>query len=465
MKAICSTLLSISLLWYGVPSLAASARQPASQKPLSQLIQESYASLFTQAPELNLPAAEIESYRKALEREKKDQIRATRQKKDSLEDQISQAQDSLKELNQQRSQLEAAEKRRHDLHCSIQNLRKELADTELALKNGVPISYDNKLAKLRVLQEWPDEYAKLQQDIDSGAVIQRKFGDFRDIGFRPGVFDGQEKDVKDGREAVQELKRQGLLPPAVEDQEIVNYVRDLAGRLGRHSDLRVPLEVTVLKSKEINAFALPGGFLFVNTGLINEADNEAELAGVMAHEIAHVAARHGHRLMTRANIAGIIFQAAQVAALVLTGGVASIGMYYALQYGFYGLGLVLDLSLLGVSREYEEEADILGTQYLWHAGYNTRGFIDFFDKMARKKGYIQGLSWFRTHPPFYERMARAFEQIVILPPMENPTEDTPEFHKIKDHLKEVLADMEKKDRDAPTLRMVYDCEPPPSNPQ
>jgi len=117
---------------------------------------------------------------------------------------------------------------------------------------------------------------------------------------------------------------------------------------------------------------------------------------VIAHEISHDTARHANKLMKSSTIAAIFYQAAQVAAIVLTSGVAGIGMYYALQYGFYGLGLVLNLKLLGVSRDYELEADQLGVQYAWNAGYDPTGFIRFFDKMATKKGYVNGVSWFRT---------------------------------------------------------------------
>ncbi|MBI3951033.1 MAG: M48 family metalloprotease [Acidobacteria bacterium] len=202
-----------------------------------------------------------------------------------------------------------------------------------------------------------------------------------DIGFRDSVFDakGQEKDIKLGQESIREMKAYGLMPPELEDDQVKTYVTQLAQSIAANSDLKVPLHVTVLQSDEVNAFALPGGYLFVNTGLIQEADTESQLAGVLAHEIAHAAARHGHRLMTRATIANIIYQAAELAAAIFTGGVATIGTYYALQYGFYGLGLILNLALLGVSREYEAEADQLGVQYMWKAGYDPKGFINFFD--------------------------------------------------------------------------------------
>ena len=137
--------------------------------------------------------------------------------------------------------------------------------------------------------------------------------------------------------------------------------------------------------REINAFALPSDYLFIERGLLEAADDESELAGVIAHEISHDTARHLNKLMKGSRIASIFYQAAQIAAIVLTGGVAVIGIYYALQYGFYGLRLVLNLKLLGVSRDYKLEADQLSDQYAWNAGYDPSGFIRLFDKMATKK--------------------------------------------------------------------------------
>ncbi|MFN0086452.1 MAG: M48 family metalloprotease [Blastocatellia bacterium] len=133
-----------------------------------------------------------------------------------------------------------------------------------------------------------------------------------------------------------------------------------------------------------------------------------------------------------------------------------------LQYGFYGLGLVLSLSLLGVSRDYEIEADILGTQYLWHAGYNTKGFINFFGRMAAEEGYVTGLSWFRTHPPFYERMEKTYREIVLLPKQTEVIDDSSQFHQMKERLKASEKEMEDLDRKAPTLRRVYDCDDVPA---
>lgn len=456
MRRVLAVFLSVWLTW-PVSGSPRAAQQTGSQAPaLAELLAKPYLWLFENAAELNLSSTALQEHRRQLEREKRREKQQLEQQRRNLEKEIQSAQQALRELNRQPANTES-EKRRHDLHCHIQELRRQIGDLELALQQGVNVKYDNLFAKLRLLEEWPATQRQWLARIQSGQAAERKFGDFRDIGFRNGTFQNQADDIARGREAIEELRRNGILPPEVEDEAIVRYVRTLAQRIAQNSDLQVPLQVTVLKSEEINAFALPGGFLFVNTGLILKAEKESELAGVLAHEIAHVAARHGHRLMKRATIASLIYQAAQIAALVLTGGVASVGTAYALQYGFYGLGLFLSLELLGVSRDYEIEADILGTQYLWKAGYNTRGFISFFDRMAQEKGYATGLSWFRTHPPFYERMAVTYSEILALPREEQSVDDTSEFQRIQGQLAQIVLEMEKKDRDAPTLRKVYEC--------
>src|SRR5947199_147425 len=197
---------------------------------------------------------------------------------------------------------------------------------------------DNMQAKLQLIQQWPAERRRILAQIDDGSYNKRRWGDTKDIGFRE-ITPGQEKDIKAGQDIIKEMKMRGLIPHDLDNKEIQNYVDSVAQRVAQHSDLHIPLHVTVLDSKEINAFALPGGNLFVERGLLEAADDESELAGVIGHEIAHDVARHSHKMMVRATIAGIFFQTAEIAALVLTGGVASIGLAYALEYGFSGLGL------------------------------------------------------------------------------------------------------------------------------
>lgn len=459
MRSFLSIVLSLSLLPYGlaVPGTLRAQHQDDRPAPL-RLVEKSYLELFELASEVTVSKPLLSILEKELEREKESEKQRLRNEKERLENRIEAARRELKTINRDPTVDSGLEEERWRLHCRIQNAQKQLDEIKLTLDSGLDVAFDNRAAKLKILKEWPARHQEIQERIRSGRAVDRKFGDFLDVGFRAGPFEGQDKDIKTGREVVQELRVQGLLPPEIEDEQVTGYVRDLASTLARHSDLRIPLHVTVLQSREINAFALPGGFLFVNSGLILKAANESELSGVLAHEIAHAAARHGHRLMTKANIASIIFQVAQLAALILTGGVASIGTYYALQYGFLGLGMILSLSLLGVSRDFEIEADRLGTQYLWHAGYDTGGFIRFFGKMAEEEGYISGLSWFRTHPPFYERMETTFEEITILPPQEEPIMDSKSFRQMREKLQEIVSEMEKRDRKAPTLKRVYDCE-------
>ena len=203
---------------------------------------------------------------------------------------------------------------------------------------------------------------------------------------------------------------------------------------------------------------MPGGFLFVNAGLIAQAETESELAGVLAHEIAHVTARHGARLMKKATITNIFFQAAQVAAMVFTGGAVGVGTYYALQYGFFGLGMVLNLTLLGVSRDYEEEADQLGAQYTWNAGYDPKGFVSFFDKMASEKCYVQSASFFRTHPPFFERIVSTFSEIEYLPPKRDLIVDSTAFRQIKEWLSKAEEGDKWKTKERPSLRRGPECD-------
>lgn len=456
-KKIACWVMAMAVSWWGMPRPAARAYADEAQPSLDTLVEKSYLEVLEIAPQLKFSANHIEAFKKKLEQEKEAEKKRLEVKEKEIENQVKQIKAELDQMNKSASRdTPEMAKRRQDLHCRMLALRKEAAKYKVERENGLDVLYDNKLAKLDLLREWPPVQAEIDRIIASGQARQRRHGNVEDIGFRD-IGEGQEKDIKRGEEAVKELQRYGLVPPELQDEAVNMYIRNLAQTIGQNSDLKVPLHVKVLRTDEINAFALPGGFLYVNSGLILKAETESELAGVLAHEIAHVTARHSARLMTRATIASIIYQAAQVAALIFTGGVASIGVYYALQYGFYGLGLVLSLTLLGVSREFEAEADQLGAQYLWKAGYDPRGFVNFFDKMAREKGYVRSLSFFRTHPAFYDRIVETFREIALLPPKEDYISDSKQFHEIQERLKRVVEEEKKKDPQAPTLKKEYDC--------
>lgn len=431
-----------------VPTHAQRNRTPLPPEvygPLKEALQRPYLELFDEAPRLEFSPSQIDAMRKLLEETQKGCVEQYRRRTQEIEKQLRSEQAWLKANTARIDDVQ-----RKQRHCTIQNLRALAAQARVLAEHAIPVAYENRKAKLDLIEQWPGELARIEAELAAGTHHQRKWGDVKDIGFRELV-PGQERDVKDGQEAVRQMRMAGLMPPEIENEAVKKYVVSLAQRVAKASDLRVPLNVTVLNTKEINAFALPGGFLFVQRGLLEAAENESQLAGVLAHEIAHVTARHGNRLMKRSTIASIIYQAAEIAAVILTGGAASIGTYYALQYGFYGLGLVLSLDILGVSRDFELEADQLGVQYAWNAGFDPNGFIKFFDKMATREGYVNGLSWFRTHPPFYQRMVQSRREILFLPPKEGLLENSPEFEQMKTELKQVTAKAEEEEQERPSL--------------
>jgi predicted Zn-dependent protease len=180
----------------------------------------------------------------------------------------------------------------------------------------------------------------------------------------------------------------------IKDPEIQEYLESLIKTLVRHSDAKVPFRVKLVDSDEVNAFALPGGFLYVNKGLIQSTQTEDELVGVLCHEIAHVAARHATEMMSKMQILNY----ASIPTIFI-GGAAGMIIQNS-------LGLALDLKLLGVSRGSEKEADVLGAQYAWNAGYDPEGFITFFEKMLAQEKKQPGklASWFRTHPTTPDRL-------------------------------------------------------------
>src|SRR5580658_144475 len=220
----------------------------------------------------------------------------------------------------------------------------------------------------------------------------------RDVG--KGVnFYSLQKEIAIGKQMAQEVERQSRI---VDDPIISEYVNRIGQNLVRNSDAKVPFTIKVIDSEEINAFALPGGFFFVNTGILLNADNEAEMAGVMAHEIGHVAARHGTRQATRGQIA----QIGSIVPLIALGGMAGYGAYQA-------MGLLVPMGFLKFSRNFESEADMLGLEYMYKAGYDPGAFVDFFEKVQsqekRKPGTMSKL--FSSHPPTDDRIKHSQEII------------------------------------------------------
>jgi len=431
-------------------------------EPLQEDLKKSYLTLFEIAPSLEYSETQIARMHDYLRQAQDFCVGRFEATAKEYQGSVDDAQKSLKS--------KITDDQRHTLHCKIQDARTLKSQADVISQHAIPVAYANRQAKLDLIQQWPANLKEIRQSLADGTYKTRRWSDVEDIGFRE-IESGQKDDIKLGQEAIRDLKRTGLMPMEVEDQAVLSYVRGLAQKLAAKSDLQVPLQVTVLNSKEINAFALPGGFVFIERGLLEAVEDESQLAGVISHEMSHVVGRHGHKLMTKATIAGIMFQAAQIAAVIFTGGAAGIGTYYALQYSFYGLGLMLDLTLLGVSRDFEQQADQLGIQYAWNAGYDTSGFIRFFDKIATKEGYVNGASWFRSHPPFYQRMVESQREIIYLGQKPATIVDSNEFKAMKAALAKVTAKAAEEARDkpsllapekgcAPTTKLVYEPDQP-----
>jgi len=255
-----------------------------------------------------------------------------------------------------------------------------------------------------------------------------------------------EREIALGKGAAQEVERSAKM---ITDPVVTEYVNRVGQNLVRNSDAKVPFTIKVIDSDEINAFALPGGFFYVNSGLILHADEEAELAGVMSHEIAHVAARHGTRNATKGEIA----QFASIPLILLgPGGWAGYGLYQ-------GLNLAIPIGFLKFSRDNEREADFLGLQYMYKAGYDPNAFVSFFEKIEaeerRHPGSIPKV--FSTHPPTPERVQKAQEEITtILPTRDEYIVSTSEFDVVKARLNKIenrlKLDEKKSAGDKPTLR-------------
>jgi beta-barrel assembly-enhancing protease len=233
-----------------------------------------------------------------------------------------------------------------------------------------------------------------------------------------------EREIALGKQLAQEVERTSKM---IDDPVVTEYVNRVGQNLVRNSDAQVPFTIKVIDSDEVNAFALPGGFFYVNSGLILRAQEESELAGVMAHEISHVTARHGTKQATKADMIQI---GAMAAMIFVPYGWAGYAIYE-------GMNLAIPLTFLKFSRDAEREADFLGIQYMYKAGYDPNAFVQFFEKLqAREKKKPGTLAKaFSTHPPTPDRIAHSQDEISrILPARQQYVITTSEFDEVKSRL-------------------------------
>jgi len=273
----------------------------------------------------------------------------------------------------------------------------------------------------------------------------------RDIGARGmGNWYSTDSEIRMGRQYAAEIEKSTKF---INDAVVTEYVNRIGQNIVKNSDCKVPFTIKVIDSDEINAMALPGGFFYVNSGLILNADEEAELAGVMAHETAHVCAHHAARQMTRANYAQL-----GTIPLIFIGGWTGYGIYEAAQIG-------VPITFLHFSREFEAQADYLGVQYMYRAGYDPQAFVSFFEKVQalekRKPGVVA--KTFSDHPQTPDRIQHSQEEIShILPAKDEYTVTTSEFDDVKARLARIenkrrLTDS--KDTKRPSLRKASTKDP------
>ena len=293
-------------------------------------------------------------------------------------------------------------------------------------------------------------------NVKSGSIDDVNAVGNRDIGGRGmGNWYSTDTEIKMGKMYSMEIEKSTKF---ITDPVVTEYVNRIGQNIVKNSDCKVPFTIKVIDSDEINAMALPGGFFYVNSGLILNADEEAELAGVMAHETAHVCAHHAVREQTRMNYAQL-----GTIPLIFIGGWTGYGIYEAASIG-------VPITFMKFSREFEAQADYLGVQYMYRAGYDPQAFISFFEKVQalekRKPGAVAKV--FADHPQTPDRILHSQEEIArILPPRDQYTVTTSEFDDVKARLARIenkrrLTDS--KDTKKPSLRRASTGSGDPTSP-
>jgi len=316
----------------------------------------------------------------------------------------------------------------------VAKAKKDIDAKSKTQSNAAPTATTTADKKPLSVKEDPSQIGK--RDINSGSdKLWGWLGGSRD------------KEMAIGRQLAMEVEQQSKM---VDDPLITEYINRVGQNIVLHSDAKIPFTIKVIDSDEVNAFALPGGFFFVNKGLILAADNEAEIAGVMAHEIGHVCARHAMEnqgkgtLINYAAMAGVIFGGPIVSQVLYNGG-----------------GILAGLAQLKFSRGAEDEADKLGVQYMYAAGYDPTAMSTMFEKLASKSKKKPGVvaKLFSTHPQSLDRRDATMALVSRFPEKEEYIVSTSEFQRVKSYLLKtsnakagVSMDVDNEDNTRPTLK-------------
>jgi hypothetical protein len=294
-------------------------------------------------------------------------------------------------------------------------------------------------------------------DVKKGSIEDVNAVGTRNIGGRGmGNWYSTEGEIKMGKQYADEIEKSTKL---INDPVVTEYVNRIGQNIVKNSDCKVPFTIKVIDTDEINAMALPGGFFYVNSGLILAADEEAELAGVMAHETAHVCAHHAAREMTRMNYA----QLGTIPLIMMTG-------YSWTGYGIYeAVNIAIPMTFLMFSREFEGQADYLGVQYMYRAGYDPQAFVTFFEKIQNLEKQKPGAvaKAFSNHPQTPDRIAHTQEEIAkILPARDEYLVTTSEFDDVKARLARIENKRKLMDPKSgkPTLRRASTTTDPSADP-
>ena len=374
--------------------------------------------------------SELRALRSRIEEERDQKIAELKQREDEWKKKLNVLRDELVGLNKLGSEdTKRSSERRSELHIEISALERVIRDESVERERTIPAAYDLQLAKLWVAEHWPRRRTEIEREIEEGAARERRHGDAEDIGYRQFV-KNPEEDIAAGEQAARQMAAGGWLPFELQDHEVQTYVRQIAARLAANSDLKVPLRVTVLDSDELKAIAVPGGYLYVTSGVVRAARSESELAGVLSREIARIAARHATRSSKVTLVSKIVMPVTQLAAGIFTAGTVSPAAYYGIGYGVEGLSGLMVRMLNGTDEKFETEADQLGIQYAWKAGYDPRGFVAFLDSVAGKGEN----NFLRQEPRLQKRMLNAFSEIEYLPPQREAIPDVGDFESVRRRL-------------------------------